>query len=71
MKNWLYAILTITFLMLLSDGFAQSLPGGGGGPPGGCFIPPCIPIDGGISGLVAAGLAYGYYSLRGGKKSND
>jgi len=32
-------------------------PGGGGGPP--CWPAPCVPIDGGISLLVAAGLAYG------------
>ena len=41
-------------------------PGGGGGgsdPP--CWPPPCIPIDGGIGILVAAGIAYG------GKKALD
>ena len=32
-------------------------PGGGGDPP--CWPPPCVPIDGGISFLLAAGLAYG------------
>ncbi|HIA11488.1 MAG TPA: hypothetical protein EYN69_05375 [Flavobacteriales bacterium] len=32
-------------------------PGGGGDPP--CWPPPCIPIDGGIGFLLAAGLAYG------------
>lgn len=31
--------------------------GGGGGP--GCWPPPCIPIDGGMSFLVAAGIALG------------
>ena len=30
----------------------------GGGPPP-CWPPPCIPIDGGISALLAAGLLYG------------
>lgn len=29
-----------------------------GGPPP-CWPPPCIPIDGGVSALVAAGLLYG------------
>ncbi len=38
-------------------------PGGGGIPP--CWPPPCVPIDGGISLLVAAGLALG------GKKAYD
>ncbi len=32
-------------------------PGGGGDPP--CWPAPCVPIDGGISLLIAAGLAYG------------
>ena len=32
-------------------------PGGGGDPP--CWPAPCVPIDGGISILIAAGLAYG------------
>jgi hypothetical protein len=32
-------------------------PGGGGGPI--CWPPPCIPIDGGISILIAAGVIYG------------
>lgn len=38
-------------------------PGGSGGPP--CWPPPCVPIDGGISFLILAGLAYG------GKKAFD
>ena len=36
---------------------AQPPPPGGTGPP--CWPPPCIPIDGGISFLIAAGVAYG------------
>lgn len=31
--------------------------GGGGGPP--CWPAPCVPIDGGLGFLIAAGLAYG------------
>ena len=38
-------------------------PGGGGGP--GCFPPPCVPIDGGLSWLLLAGAVYG------GKKAYD
>ncbi|HHZ65225.1 MAG TPA: hypothetical protein EYN51_06975 [Flavobacteriales bacterium] len=38
-------------------------PPGGGNPP--CWPAPCIPIDGGIGFLIAAGLAYG------GKKAYD
>lgn len=35
---------------------------GGGAPNGGqpCWPPPCIPIDGGISLLIAAGAIYSY-----------
>ena len=32
-------------------------PGGGGDPP--CWPPPCVPIDGGLSFLITAGLLYG------------
>lgn len=67
MKNLLPHILTTAFMLLVftSIGFAQLLPPGGGAPPpGGCFIPPCVPIDGGISLLIAAGAAFGAYSLK-------
>jgi len=59
-------IVTITFLPILS--IAQGPGGGGvgGNPPcGGPFSSPLCPIDGGISFLIAAGLAFG------GKKAND
>ena len=66
-KNVLFAF-TLTIVALLSvyspDIFAAGPPvvappprPGGGGPP--CWPPPCIPIDGGISLLLAAGLALG------------
>ena len=52
-----------TFLLALMNfvNYAQI------GPPTGpsCWPPPCIPIDGGVSILIAAGLAYGV------KKIND
>ncbi|MAY82598.1 MAG: hypothetical protein CMP59_00530 [Flavobacteriales bacterium] len=57
-------LITITFLFL-AIGFSQDLiaqppdPGGGGDPKPGCFPPPCVPIDGGLSFLLAAGVAYG------------
>ncbi|MDT8411939.1 MAG: hypothetical protein RQ875_05730 [Vicingaceae bacterium] len=38
----------------------NTFPGGGNGPPGGCWPPSaCIPIDGGISYLLALGAIYG------------
>lgn len=43
-------------------GPAGGPPSGGGGPGGGnpdCWPPPCIPIDGGITFLIAIGAAYG------------
>ena len=50
---------------------ALGQPAGGappGGPAGGtapCWPPPCVPIDGGISFLIAIGAAFG------GKKAYD
>jgi len=56
-------------VMIVSNSFGQ--PAGGappGGPAGGtpgCWPPPCVPIDGGISFLIAIGAAFG------GKKMYD
>lgn len=44
--------------------------GNGGGPPG-CWPPPCVPIDGGISLLIAAGAIYGGRKLYKNKKENN
>ena len=47
-------------------------PGGPGGPP--CWPPPCIPIDGGITFLVAIAGAFGmrkiYNKLNGDNRSS-
>ena len=57
MKRLLY--ITILFLGLAAPLSAQPPdPGGGGGGPG-CFPPPCVPIDGGLSWLLIAGVGYG------------
>jgi hypothetical protein len=53
-------LLTINIPDLFAAGppvVAPPPPPGGGGPP--CWPPPCVPIDGGISLLFAAGLALG------------
>ncbi|GAB4249320.1 MAG: hypothetical protein Kow0079_01900 [Vicingaceae bacterium] len=70
MKNFKRIFLTLVFLVALSivnNAFAAGPPGppggGGGGPP--CWPPPCVPIDGGIGYLIAAG------ALLGIKKTND
>lgn len=67
MKKKLFRLIpylfTLCFLLLIITVQAQ-VPGGGGAPggsspPGGCFPNPCVPIDGGIGFLVAAGVALG------------
>jgi hypothetical protein len=40
-----------------------------GGP--GCWPPPCVPIDGGISFLIAAGAAYGVKKIRDSRKKSS
>lgn len=44
---------------------AQTGPPISGPGPGGCFPPPCIPVDGGLSLLIAAGIGLA------GKKAYD
>ncbi len=62
MKNVLRFALVTAALSLPFAGVVMA-QGVGGPPP--CWPPPCIPIDGGISLLVAAG------TLIGGKKALD
>ncbi|GAB4450980.1 MAG: hypothetical protein OHK0036_10670 [Bacteroidia bacterium] len=51
--------LIILFSVLcISIGFAAAPPPPPPPPPG-CWPPPCIPIDGGVSILIAAGALYG------------
>lgn len=53
--------LTVTLIFLFSGSFvvfsAPGPPVSTTGPS--CWPPPCVPIDGGISFLIAAGAAYG------------
>ena len=69
MPNYLKILLTLSLVMFVFVAFGQ--PAGGappGGPAGGepgCWPPPCVPIDGGISFLIAIGAAFG------GKKAYD
>ena len=54
-------ILLFSFI-IISNAICNAMPppppsGSGGG--FGCWPPPCVPIDGGISLLIAAGAIYG------------
>ena len=68
-RNYIKILLTLSLTMFVFVAFGQ--PAGGdppGGPAGGdpgCWPPPCVPIDGGISFLIAIGAAFG------GKKAYD
>ena len=67
-------ILLGAFLLLTAVSFAAfpPPPPPASGPP--CWPPPCIPIDGGITLLMAAGAAYGakkLYNSRQKKESAD
>jgi len=64
MKRTLLAFFLFTSVTL-ALAQAPDPPAGGGPPCGPPFGEPCIPIDGGVSLLIAAGLALG------GKKAYD
>lgn len=58
MKKSLYLIAFLLFSFSTEMKAQPPDPGNGGGGPG-CFPPPCVPIDGGLSWLLLAGAAYG------------
>jgi len=72
MKKIIPFLLVFVFIFLVTNLFAQPPAGGGppagSGPGGGCF-PACIPIDGGLGFLIAAGVALGGKKLFGSKKN--
>lgn len=49
----------VFMLAFAAIGVAQGPPGGGPPSGGNCIPPPCVPIDGGIGLLLAAGALYG------------
>lgn len=58
-------VLSLAALLPVVPVLAQGGPPVGGPPP--CWPPPCIPVDGGISYLIGAGLVLGAkraYDLR-------
>lgn len=65
--------LLILFFTLFFTSFCIALAPPPPPPPGdpGCWPPPCIPIDGGISLLIAAGAIYGGRKLYSNKKNKQ
>lgn len=61
-------ILTALFIVFVSSLSVAAPPPPSGGP--GCWPPPCVPIDGGISILIAAGALYGAKTLYNKHKEN-
>jgi hypothetical protein len=68
----LHKFLLTLAIVLIQSGIVYSAPpppGGGGGTPA-CWPPPCIPIDGGITLLIAAGAALGVKKIYDARKKN-
>ncbi len=64
------SIFTLSFFVLFTViGYAAAPPPPPGGPA--CWPPPCIPIDGGISILMAAGAAYGAKKIYDSRKKQE
>ena len=53
-------IFFIILIILVEFISAQGNPGGPGGPAGGCWPPPCIPIDGGLTIFTLLSIVFGY-----------
>ena len=53
-------ILLLILIICTESIIAQGGPGGPGGPPGGCWPPPCIPIDGGLTIFSLLSIIFGY-----------
>ena len=69
MKKLLFTIFAMFILTFVSN--AQP-PGPGDGETPGCFPPPCVPIDGGLSWLLIAGTVYGGKKLyKANKEQNE
>lgn len=59
----------VVFVFLNSIALAAPPPPPNAGP--GCWPPPCVPIDGGITLLMAAGAAYGVKKLYNSRKKEE
>ncbi len=64
-------LVLVCIVVITSIGIAQPPagppPGGGTGGTPPCWAPECVPIDGGLSFLLAAGALLGFKSLKGKK----
>ena len=69
-KYKLFFACLIATLFLNIDGLSAqpTTPNKPGTGNHGCWPPPCIPIDGGISLLIAAGVAYGGRKMHNSRK---
>ena len=63
------SILTLILVFFGSQILLSAPPPPPSGSPG-CWPPPCVPIDGGISFLIVAGAAYGAKKLVDVRKKN-
>ena len=68
MKKQVFYILILFLFSGAPSLFSAPPPPPAGTPP--CWPPPCIPIDGGITALIAAGAAFGAKKLYDKKKNN-
>lgn len=63
-------ILTFALVLVGSQILLSAPPPPPAGSPG-CWPPPCVPIDGGVSLLIVAGAAYGAKKLVDSRKKNN
>lgn len=61
--------LILSLILFGSQVLLSAPPPPPGGSPG-CWPPPCVPIDGGVTFLIAAGAAYGAKKLVDARKKN-
>ncbi len=69
MKKFVVYSIFLSFVFYSQGLFSAPPPPPGAAPP--CWPPPCVPIDGGILFLIAAGVAFGAYKLYNIKKTKQ
>lgn len=67
--KYLFIICLVVFSATMCLAGPPPPPPSGGSPT--CWPPPCVPIDGGISLLIAAGAIYGGKKLYNNRKEKD